>query len=282
MKLTPAQIEALAAEEVARNADDLGGYALPCDGGTYSQMARAVSMTDKGDSEFIASTDKEARDGDIIDQASWKLGHYRKNPVILDNHNTGIVVGRAADIRVFEGSLRVAVKWDDSEANPIGRLVAHQHREGFRKAVSVRWIPGTITARNTLEPDSPYFSKGKKVQTPWGTEELRVGSVHTSNTLLEVSSVSIPSDPRALQVRGFGAADVARVMGFEVQDEGAARALDEAIADLVPRDELRALMLTFLRSEEARLAIRAMGLLEPVPVPKPAPTLRGDGLDHLY
>jgi len=37
---------------------------------------------------FIASTDDVDRYSDIIDQGSWILENYKKNPVILFNHNS--------------------------------------------------------------------------------------------------------------------------------------------------------------------------------------------------
>ena len=43
----------------------------------------------KGDRvSFIASTDDVDRYSDIIDQKGWQLDNYKKNPVILFNHNS--------------------------------------------------------------------------------------------------------------------------------------------------------------------------------------------------
>lgn len=255
----------------------LRAFAVPVEGGGFEWLARRAGKPGDGSNDFIASTAKEARDGDIIDQASWKLGHYRKNPVILDNHDPSHVVGRASDVRVIDGQLRATIQWDDSDANPRGKLVAHQHREGFRKAVSVRWLPGKRTRRNELDPSHPAYSKGRKVKTPWGEEVVRVGDLHENNTLLEISSVSIPSDPRALQTRGFSDGDAARLRGEEPE----VPALEFDPADFVRVADLPGLLLKFLRSAPARLAIRAMSLTEPTTTPnKPEP--RGDGLDHLF
>lgn len=151
-------------------------------------------------SEFIASTSGEARDGDILDQSSWRLGEFRSNPVILDNHDLRNVVGRAVAVDVVDGALRAAVLWDDSPKNPDGERVAHQHRTGMRRAVSVRWHSDKRTPRNDLPKDHPAFHEGSRVSGLFG-DFLRVGEFLQGNTLLEISSVSVPADPAALQVR---------------------------------------------------------------------------------
>lgn len=234
--------------------------------------------------EFIASTSKEARDGDIIDQGSWRLAQFRRNPVILDNHDTRQVVGRGVKVGVIEDALRVAIEWDEADLNPRGQLVAHQHRQGFRKAVSVRWRTGKRTKRSELDPGHYAWTKPVTRNTPWGSYDA-TGSFLEDNTLLEVSSVSVPSDPRALQVRML---HPARALLEKVPDQIVAVALEDRVRaaledpELYGSDpfvrEMRALVLRFVRTDrEMQTALRALGLTDPPEAP-PAP----HGLSHLF
>jgi len=213
-------------------------------------------------SDFIFSTELEGRDGDIIDQGSWRLDEWRANPVILDSHY-GDVIGRGLSAEVVEvkrrgkvsRELRGSIEWDlDS---PRGAIVGGQHLRGFRKAVSVRWSPGKVTARADLPEEHPAFQKARKIRTPWG-EELYSGRYMEQCTLLEVSSVGVPGDPRALQLRG---APLDATSAPEPLDLRAALATPEARA--LVAEHLRELLQS--DPDVARL-LRAFALSELSPV----------------
>lgn len=235
------------------------------------QVGRAAAKLVKPDeklTEFIISTGKEARDGDIIDQATWLLDEYLANPVVLDNHDMREVVGTAARVRSVDGDLRAAVRWDQSRLNPRGRLVASQHRRGMRRATSVRWMTGRSIERNKLAKTDPNYSAGQTVEGWWGSY-LRVGRVLYDCGLLEISSVSVPSDPRALQVRGMDRAQALRQMrqqAEQVPDPGVARdlgvLLDPATwADERIRDHFRGLLIHLGRTDrQVRAVFEALGL----------------------
>ncbi len=218
-------------------------------------------LAERSTNEFIASTETEARDGDIIEQSSWRLTEYRRNPVVLDNHY-GELVGRSEMVRVVDDELRALVLWDDSDENPRGQQVARYHRDGWRKAVSVRWITGERTARNRLDEDHPHYDKGKRVSGMFG-DYLMVGDYLTRCTLLEISSVDIPSDPRALQTRF--AKGVVRQVPDEAARADLLQALDEALRDgsLAQNKHFRSLvtdcLLTAARTEgEFRTVLEAI------------------------
>lgn len=182
-------------------------------GSSVGRMLHVVeserSGGDKGEFEFVASTSGEAADGDIIDQSTWKLERYRSNPVVLDNHNMSVVVGRAR-VQVVESGLaggrklgkhlRAWISFD--EELELGRTLARQHKEGYRNAISVRWSPDELIRRADLDEDDEHYQAEQEVSTPFGTFRYS-NYVHRGNTLLENSSVSIPSDPAALQSRAL-------------------------------------------------------------------------------
>ena len=104
---------------------------------------------------FIASTSAEDRYGDIISQ-SWNLENYRKNPVVLFNHNAAeLPVGRGS-VEVVDGSLMIDIVFDkeDPRAAEIGRKV----KAGFLNAVSVGFNPIEAIERSAL-PDG-HYAKG--------------------------------------------------------------------------------------------------------------------------
>lgn len=259
----------------------------------FSEAGRAdVDVDVEKTTEFICSSEVEARDGDVIDQASWQLAAYKRNPVVLNEH-WGAVVGRSDRVWVEadKGQLRAIVAWDDGEQNPMGRLVAHQHRSGFRRAVSVRWRPGKITARNELPKEHRWYAEPVKRKGFFG-EYFHVGRLHERSELLEISSVSIPSDPTALQVRGGAAHQMpdagARSAMMAALDEairsdaGKATFVDELLTPWLrsaPGIELvRQVVLGHVRSDrELRAAVRAA--VDLTPSARPAPL---DGLAHLF
>ena len=297
---------------------DLSRYAIQHDEGSLEWLfpeveERKLELPKKFESiatnEFIASTDKVARDGDIIDQDTWRLGHYKRNPVVLDGH-FGPVVGRSVVVAVVDKQLRAAVQWDDADDNPTGKLIARQHRQGFRRAVSVRWRGDKKVRRDKLPEDDPRFSKGKKVETGFGPVTI-VGRVHFNSDLLEISSVGVPSDPYALQTRGLADEDLQALhRGRKAEDAPLARDIEQLVKEAVSRtveerlgDDtfLATLLDTIARSlpdhdglrraiagrvlddvrssEDLRTALRAVGLLD---APRKPFTPSADGLDFLF
>lgn len=156
-------------------------------------MAR-VQTGDDGTTTVIASTPEPDRMGDIV-SPDWNLDRYATNPIIAWSHDYSIpVIGRAVSLGLEGDTLVAKIKWDDSDANPLGRTVAHQYREGFLSAVSVGFAPGKSTPRNELSPDDPRYAKS--------------GSVFTQCELLEISAVAIPAnaDCVAIRAKAYGLA----------------------------------------------------------------------------
>lgn len=225
---------------------DWSRYAIPVGDGAV-EFGRA--LTRAGDEfEFVASTAGEASDGDVIDQDSWKLAQYRSNPVVMYEH-ANPVIGTA---RVSQGKpgddLKAWITFDDSPENPTGRLAKHQHSTGIRSAVSVRWRPGKRTPRNKLDKSHPAYAEPKEVETWWGGKMEVVGDFHQQNTLIEVSSVALPADPRALQVRGAHEMSADQIRSA-LSRSGPVRSMRDDLMDLLRADpEIRATLRTLFVS----------------------------------
>ena len=136
---------------------------------------------------FIASTANPDRYNDVINQSGWSLNKYRKNPVILLNHNANqLPIGRG-EVEVVDGQLMVDIEFDMGD--PIAAEVARKTKNGFMGAVSVGFNPIESTPRSMLSKDNPYY----------GTR----GEYFDRAELLEISIVTIPANGEAVAAKNY-------------------------------------------------------------------------------
>lgn len=197
------------------------------------------AAAEDGTTLFVASTDEEDRYNSVVRQ-DWTLKEYRANPIVLDNHNAGRVVGRATEAKVPRsgddtGRLMIRVLWDTENPDPSIRSVGHQHLNGFRSSGSVRWSYRKVTPRDKLDPAHPAYKAREKKQVSIGDyvyEYETAGVYYEGNNLLEFSSAPLPGNASALQ-RSYLAAmaelepgDVGRRLGLVAETVPRAVALD--------------------------------------------------------
>lgn len=200
-----------------------------------------------GTMDFIASDDAMDRYGTRIAQ-DWledgRIEAFDSNPVVPWSHNyeappIGRVVAREVrEIAPGRRALVVTIAFDMDD--PRAAAIAGQYARGFLSAVSVGFRTQKVTALRELD-------KGH----PWYAEE---GYMLSGNSLMELSAVVVPGNPRALAQRG-GADWLAREVLAAAPDvlrEEVRRALteDPAMRELVRQyaTEARA------QEEEARAA----------------------------
>ena len=124
---------------------------------------------------FHVSSATPDRMDDVIDQAGIDLRHYKQNPVVLFQHDTSKVVGKALSIAVIDGKLTSTMKFNPQSG--FARNVEAAVRGGYLKATSVGFSPLQWTPR----PGGPGL-KFERIE------------------LLEYSVVSVPANPEALIV----------------------------------------------------------------------------------
>jgi phage head maturation protease len=229
-------------------------HRLPVEGGrgVYCEQAAKQDADGERISRFILYSGKEVRynpmwqiGGDVIATREFRLAAYRRNPVVLAEHNPETVVGRGDARIVTEGeltALHFAVEWDRDESNPVALLVAGQHFRGFRRAVSVGFMPGKgSVSRAELPADHPY-----RIETE---RKWAAGWFYRHPEMYEGSSVSIPKDPDALQIQHWA-------MEAEDPDERLRRAIREVLAT-----EAAAVVLQAVRQDpQIRTAIEGVAL----------------------
>ena len=159
---------------------------------------------------FIASTANPDRYGDVINQRGWQLSKYRKNPVILLNHNANALPIGRGEVDVVDGQLIVDVEFDMDD--PQAKEIARKTKAGFLNAVSVGFNPIDATPRNMLEKSHPAHGNS--------------GQYFDRAELLEISIVTIPANGEAvaskgypMQDRSFKISNLKHILDVEMRDD---------------------------------------------------------------
>ena len=166
--------------------------------------------------QAIVSTEVKDRDGDVMRQAGWKLKSFLAHPVLLSSHdyrNLRSQIGEWESMKVRGGQMVGVARYYIGEGNAEADWGFKLAQRGMA-AYSVGFIPDMSKAVE-LSGDGV-----------WPNYEFR------SQELLEVSQVTIPANPEALQaVRTLGLHPAIA----EIVDEMAG-----GVPEGVPDDELAA------------------------------------------
>lgn len=157
---------------------------------------RAVNE-DERSVEVVASSEDLDSHGHVVRQF-WNLKRYKKNPVVLWNHNLfesspwsfgGAVrphdvfpVGRSANVRVEDKKLIAKLFFGSKEYSEIAEKIYLGFKEKILHAVSVGFRPGSVKR----------VQKGDRVFYELGDEE-------NPNELFEISVVPMGSNPAAVE-----------------------------------------------------------------------------------
>lgn len=127
---------------------------------------------------MVGSTAGIDRDGESIDPTAWDLKAFKKNPVILPQHDyRKPAIGKAKDVKMVDGKLTFKIEFPEDGVNPEADMYRKLYKAGFMNSSSVGFI-----GKEWVDGDgkkSP-FRKFTKVE------------------LLELSLVSIPANPEAI------------------------------------------------------------------------------------
>lgn len=126
--------------------------------------------------KFVLSDETPDRDGDVIKASGWDLGHFKKNPIALAYHDATKPVGKWHNLKVVGGQLTGELELAPDEVGPLQRAINSLVNNGFLKAVSVGFQPVEHEPR-----------KGGGIN-------------FLKQALMEISLVSVPSNPNALAI----------------------------------------------------------------------------------
>lgn len=127
----------------------------------------------EGSFEVVATTEGIDRDGEVIKVSGWNFDNYYKNPVLLWGHDySSLPIGAVTELITEGGQVVARGVFAKSE---FAQEVRSLYDDGFLKTVSVGFIPYE-----------------------------RNGAVITKAELLELSFVSVPANPDALdRIKSF-------------------------------------------------------------------------------
>ena len=175
--------------------------------------------------KFRGSDETRDRDGDIIRVNGWDLKNFRKNPQFLWMHNRQKGIARV--LKVWKEtsdtgapgnkSLMFLVYFPENTSEDTDE-VFKKYEEGIYNAVSVGFNPTKINNPRTPE-------EREKV----GLEPFGYGVEIKTAELLELSGVTIPANPNALQSKGLTDIDVEGMYKSLDNDQG------KQLAELVER-----------------------------------------------
>ena len=154
---------------------------------------------DDGTVPAILSTDTVARDGARIIQDGWDLTNFRKNPVVLFNHDDGgggffgspsrsLPIGTWSGVEVTGGKLRGIADFDMVDG--FATEVLGKIERKLINATSVRWLP--------------IEHRVEKERLDEQSDDEQMVVVFVRQELLEASFVVLPSDPGAVIMRADG------------------------------------------------------------------------------
>lgn len=193
---------------------------------------RALTAEGERAIPMVLSTAEVNSYGEIVDQASWRLDRFARNPVALYQHDASSdPIGYWRDVRVEEGELRATLVLYDDATSPEAARVWARYQQGGPIAASVGFDPG----REVKEDRD-----GREV------------TVLYDSILVEASVVSVPADPGAVARRTLGGQTHKGVRTLARMDIPAIKtAIEEVLAALDP--EAMAPQVEMLRSVLAAL-----------------------------
>jgi HK97 family phage prohead protease len=137
-----------------------------------------INQLSEREIEVVMSTAVLARDGHILVPGGCRLDNYRANPIVLWSHNPDLPIGNAPDIIVEADKIRAKITFAPAGISAKADEVCGLMKSGVVRAVSVGFNPIDGEPLNSAKP--------------------RGGQRFTDWELLELSAVSVPSDPDAL------------------------------------------------------------------------------------
>lgn len=138
----------------------------------FRQYVGKSSVNQDGTVKAVISTNTPDRYDDIVSPKGALLDNYRRNPVVLWNHNSNLPpIGKNINIMVYDNEIVALTKFADTQ---LAQEIKSLYEGGFMSAFSIGFIP----------KKSDIDSQGRTVFTEW--------------ELLEYSCVPIPANPEAL------------------------------------------------------------------------------------
>lgn len=147
-----------------------------------AELQRAAGTADDAAQyTFVASDETPDRYGDVVRVSGWQLANYKRNPIVLFQHQNSSPVGISTKVWVQGTALMATIKLAAPGTSAFIDTLRSLLAQGIVKAVSVGFMPLA----------SPNYLRDKDQQV--------TGLEFVSQELYEISLVSVPANPAALQ-----------------------------------------------------------------------------------
>ena len=159
----------------------------------YHKVVRAEIKSvneSTGEVEAVVSGEKPDRSGDVIRQQTWELRNFKKHPVLLAGHDYRLLtsqIGEWKNVRVEGKELVGTSVYYTGQGNEQADWGFQMAMKG-KAAYSVGFIPDMAKAQRV----KPNRKDGEDEAAGGGWE-------FNGQELLEISQVTIPANPQALQ-----------------------------------------------------------------------------------
>lgn len=133
--------------------------------------------------EFVASDETVDRYGDVVRVNGWELANYKRNPIVLFQHQSSNPVGIATKVWIEGKALMSRIKLANEGTSPFIDTLRKLLQQKIVRAVSVGFAP-------TSEPKYIRDESNDRI----------TGMEFVGQELLEISLVSVPANPSALSL----------------------------------------------------------------------------------
>lgn len=158
-----------------------------------TDMFIKAAKDDEGVYEFVASTNRVDRQGDIVEQ-NFDFKQFKQNPVLLWGHDySAPPIGKVVKVwtqkrekanGTADKETRARVKFVDAEIYPFAGMVKSMIDDGFLSAVSIGFRP--LERAQVSDEEREKLGMG-----PWGER-------FTKSEWLELSVVPVPANSDAV------------------------------------------------------------------------------------
>jgi HK97 family phage prohead protease len=131
---------------------------------------------------FIGSTEVKDRDNEVVKSSGWKLANYKKNPVVMVNHqHRELPVAKTNRVWIDKDkkALMFDIEFPEADIHPQGDTLFKLIKNGYMNATSVGFQPNMEKATFANKKGDPSITFNEQ-------------------ELLEISIVSVPANPQAL------------------------------------------------------------------------------------
>jgi HK97 family phage prohead protease len=145
--------------------------------------ASELAAVDADHYEFCASDESVDRMGDVIRVAGWELVNYKRNPIVLFQHQSSNPVGISTKVWIDGQKLLARIKLAAEGTSPFIDTLRKLLAQKIVRAVSVGFMP-------TKEPNYIRDEKNDRI----------TGLEFVGQELTEISLVSVPANAGALNL----------------------------------------------------------------------------------